>query len=149
MPMPRVSNRLDKINDLLKRELAQLVQYELRDPRVGMVSVTDVRVSRDLAYADVYVTVLGKSTSREAADSLEGLNHAAGHLRSLLAKNVNLRSTPRLKFVFDESVARGAYLSGLIEEALARDEREHDHSDNPADDGAAEGADGGDEPRGG
>lgn len=134
--MPRVSNRLDKINDLLKRELAQLVQYEVRDPRVGMVSVTEVRVSRDLAYADVFVTVLGKSSAAEAADSLEGLNHAAGYLRSHLAKSVNLRSTPRLKFVFDESVSRGVYLTGLIDEALARDEREHDHSgdDSSADD---------------
>ena len=126
--MARVSNRLDKINDLLKRELAVLIQNELGDPRVGMVSVTDVRVSRDLAYADVYVTVVGKSSAEEAGDSLEALGHAAGFLRSALAKNVNLRSTPRLKFIFDDSVSRGSRLSSLIDEAIAQD-RNHPQDD--------------------
>lgn len=127
--MARVSNRLDKINDLLKRELALLIQNELRDPRVGMVSVTDVRVSRDLAYADVYVTVVGKSSAEEARDNLEALGHAGGFLRSALAKNVNLRSTPRLKFIFDDSVSRGSRLSSLIDEAIAQD-RNHPHDDD-------------------
>jgi ribosome-binding factor A len=121
--MPRTSNRLGRISDQLKQELALLIQNELRDPRLGMVSVLDVKVSRDLAHADVFITVLGA----EAKEAVETLNKASGFLRSLLAKNLNLRVTPRLRFVFDESVERGRKLSSLIDEAVAQDAR-HDHS---------------------
>ena len=115
------SNRLNKISDLLKRELALLIQNEIRDPRVSMVSVTAVKVSRDLAYSEVFVTMLGKSSAEEAKEGIAALNKAGGYLRNLLAKSVNLRSTPKLKFTYDESVVRGQYLSGLIDEAVASD----------------------------
>ena len=128
--MARVSNRLDKINDLLKRELALLIQNEVRDPRVGMVSITEVRVSRDLAYADVYFTALGKDTAAEVRESQEALSRASGYLRSLLAKNVNLRTTPKLKFIYDDSISRGQHLSSLIDEAVARDRNSHASDDD-------------------
>ncbi len=121
--MPRTSNRLGRISDQLKQELALLIQNEMRDPRLGMVSVLDVKVSRDLAHADVFITVLGA----EAKEAVAALNNAGGFLRSLLAKNLNLRVTPRLRFVFDESVERGRKLSSLIDEAVAQDAK-HDHS---------------------
>ena len=122
--MPRTSNRLGRISDQLKQELALLIQNEMRDPRLGMVSVLDVKVSKDLSHADVFITVL----NAKADEAVAALNNAAGFLRSLLAKNLNLRVTPRLKFVFDESVERGRKLSSLIDEAVAQDAR-HDHSD--------------------
>jgi len=128
--MGRVSNRVDKVSDLLKREIALLIQNEVRDPRVGMASVTSVRVSKDLAHATVLVTLLGKSTMEEANDSIEALNKAAGFLRSMLAKEINLRTIPKLKFIFDDTLARGQYLTGLIDEALAMDERDHQHNDD-------------------
>jgi len=128
--MGRVSNRVDKVSDLLKREIALLIQNEVRDPRVGMASVTSVRVSKDLAHATVFVTLLGKSTMEEANDSIEALNKAAGFLRSMLAKEINLRTIPKLKFIFDDTLARGQYLTGLIDEALAMDERDHQHDDD-------------------
>jgi len=128
--MGRVSNRVDKVSDLLKREIALLIQNEVRDPRVGMASVTSVRVSKDLAHATVFVTLLGKSTMEEANDSIEALNKAAGFLRSMLAKEINLRTIPKLKFIFDDTLARGQYLTGLIDEALAMDERDHQHNDD-------------------
>ena len=128
--MGRVSNRVDKVSDLLKREIALLIQNEVRDPRVGMASVTRVRVSKDLAHATVFVTLLGKSTMEEANDSIEALNKAAGFLRSMLAKEINLRTIPKLKFIFDDTLARGQYLTGLIDEALAMDERDHQHDDD-------------------
>lgn len=128
--MGRVSNRVDKVSDLLKREIALLIQNEVRDPRVGMASVTSVRVSKDLAHAAVFVTLLGKSTMEEANDSIEVLNKAAGFLRSMLAKEINLRTIPKLKFIFDDTLARGQYLTGLIDEALAMDERDHQHNDD-------------------
>jgi ribosome-binding factor A len=121
--MPRTSNRLGRISDQLKQELALLIQNEMRDPRLGMISVLDVKVSRDLAHADVFITVL----NAEPKEAVAALNNAGGFLRSLLAKNLNLRVTPRLRFVFDESVERGRKLSSLIDEAVAQDAK-HDHS---------------------
>lgn len=121
--MPRTSNRLGRISDQLKQELALLIQNELRDPRLGMISVLEVKVSRDLAHADVFITVL----NAEPKDAVAALNNAGGFLRSLLAKNLNLRVTPRLRFIFDESVERGRKLSSLIDEAVAQDAK-HDHS---------------------
>jgi ribosome-binding factor A len=121
--MPKPSNRLGRIGDQLKQELALLIQNEMRDPRLGMISVLEVRVTKDLAHAAVYFTVLGA----EPAGAVAALNNAAGFLRSLIAKNLNLRVTPRLRFVFDESVERGRMLSSLIDEAVAQDAK-HDHS---------------------
>lgn len=119
--MPKTSNRLGRIGDEICQELATLIRGELRDPRLGMVSVVGARVSRDLSHADIYVTVLGA----EVKDSVAALNHASGFLRTLLAKNINLRSTPRLRFIYDESVERGRMLSALIDEAVAQDAAHH------------------------
>ncbi|MDC0598795.1 30S ribosome-binding factor RbfA [Gammaproteobacteria bacterium] len=121
--MPATVNRLDKISDQLKRELALLIQSEIRDPRVGMVSVTSIKVSRDLAYADVFVTMLGKEDEQAAQEGIDALNKAGGYLRSLLAKNINLRMTPKLKFIYDDSVVKGHYLSGLIDQAVALEKK--------------------------
>lgn len=136
---PRVSPRVQKVADQLQRELAMLIQLEVSDPRVGMVSVTGVKLSRDLAYADVYVTVMGsvdgvsglapgvqlKETGAldklEIEESIKALNSAAGYLRTLIAKRMALRIVPRLTFHYDESVTRGQYLSSLIDRALAAD----------------------------
>jgi ribosome-binding factor A len=113
----KVSNRLDRIGDVIKQELARLIQTELRDPRLGMVSVTGVEVSRDLAHASVYVTVLGA----EPKVALAVLDKASGLLRSFLAKQLQLRTTPKLKFHYDESVDKGRQLSALIDQALEAD----------------------------
>lgn len=123
--MPRTSNRLERINDQVKQELALLIREELRDPRLGMVSVIDARVSRDLAHAEIYVTVLGA----EAQDATAALNHASGYLRSLLAKRLNLRSTPKLRFIYDASVEHGRKLSALIDHARALDSARADEAD--------------------
>jgi len=128
--MARVSKRVDKVADLLKKEIALLIQNEVRDPRVGMASVTGVRVSKDLGYANVYVTLLGKSSSEEAAEGVAALNKASGFLRTLLAKTISLRTTPRLKFIYDDTLVRGQHLSSLIDEALASDERDYHLDDD-------------------
>lgn len=100
-----------------------MIQQEMRDPRVGMVSITDVEVSRDLSHAKVFCTVLGKDTEEEAKESIDVLNQAAGFLRTQIARVNNARTTPRLKFYFDNSVGRGQYLSGLIDQAVSTDQR--------------------------
>jgi ribosome-binding factor A len=127
--MSRVSTRVDKVADLLKKEVALLIQSEVRDPRVGMASVTGVKVSKDLAHASVYVTLLGKSNAEEAQEGIEALNKASGFLRSMLAKEVSMRIMPKLKFIYDDTLAKGQHMTSLIDEALARDERDHQHDD--------------------
>jgi ribosome-binding factor A len=122
--MPKEFARTSRVGDFIKQELATLIQLELRDPRIGMVSVTGVEVSRDFAHAKVFVTVLGKESEEEAAESIVGLNNAAGFLRTKIAKVNNARTTPKLHFVFDTSIVRGARMSKLIDDAVAVD-REH------------------------
>ncbi|HCS26130.1 MAG TPA: 30S ribosome-binding factor RbfA [Spongiibacteraceae bacterium] len=117
--------RTDRVADFLKKELGSLIQLELRDPRLGMISVTDVAVSRDLAHARIFVTVMGKETAEEANEALKVLNKAAGFLRSRVAKSHNARTTPALKFMFDTSVRRGEYMSRLIDSAVADDVKHH------------------------
>jgi len=137
--MAREFSRTQRVADFLKQELAGLIQLELRDPRIGMISVTGVEVSRDMSYAKVYVTVLGKDTEEEAASSLEALNHAAGFLRSQIAKINNARTTPKLRFVFDRSIGRGAHMSRLIDDAVASDrEQAQGREPEQAQDKAAE-----------
>lgn len=121
--MAREYSRTQRVADFLKQELATLIQSEIRDPRVGMVSITDVEVSRDMSHAKVYMTVLGKETADEAQESVEVLDKAAGFLRSQLARINNARTTPKLRFYFDSSVSRGQYLSNLIEKAVAEDNK--------------------------
>lgn len=121
--MAREYSRTQRVADFLKQELASLIQFEVRDPRVGMVSITDVEVSRDLSHAKVFVTVLGKDTEEDAADSIEALNRASGFLRSQIARVNNARTTPKLAFYFDRSVGQGRYLSGLIDKAISADKK--------------------------
>jgi ribosome-binding factor A len=136
--MPREFSRTQRVADFLKQELAGLIQLELRDPRIGMVSVTGVEVARDMSHAKVFVTVLGKDTEADAGEAIEALNHAAGFLRSQVAKSNNARTTPKLRFVFDSSIGRGAHMSKLIDDAVAVD-RQHAQrrtdDEPPSDDG--------------
>jgi len=137
-----MSPRVQRVADQIQRELATLIQMEVNDPRVGMVSVTGVEVSRDIAHAKVFVTVLNtltddsqinESTLSEPGDldkleikeNIEALNKAAGFLRSLLAKRLSTRSVPKLRFYYDASIARGQQLSSLIDSALAADQDSH------------------------
>lgn len=134
--MAREFKRADRVADHLQRELATLIQRELRDPRLGMVSVTAVKVSRDLAHARAYVTLLGVESDDAAKPGIEVLNGAAGYLRSLLAKSTAMRSVPRLRFVFDSSIGRGRDMEALISEAAEADARLHTVEDDAGETGA-------------
>lgn len=114
--MSRAAARLGRIADQIQRDVAELIRSELKDPRVGLVTLTGVEVSSDQRHAKVFFTVLGDSRRVELA--AEGLRHAAGFLRTRLAATLRLRVMPELHFVYDESVARGARLSQLIDEAV-------------------------------
>lgn len=123
--MPKDFPRTRRIGEQLQRELAELIRDEVSDPRVGMVTVSAVEVTRDLAHAKVFVAVLGGDAER-GAESVEGLTKAAGYLRKLLGQRLRLRTVPMLHFHYDESFDRGARLSQLIDEAVHRDERDED-----------------------
>ena len=123
--------RTQRVADYLQRELAALIQHEVRDPRLGMVSITGVEVSKDLAHAKVYYTVMGKDTSEDATESTEVLNHAAGFLRRELSRDSTMRSVPQLRFYFDTSVGRGRHLEELIRQAANADRELGLRSDEP------------------
>lgn len=127
--------RHQRVSDQLQRELAHLIQFEIKDPRLGLVTLSGVKVSRDLGVANVYVTVMpGGQTqqseaqktdqdelSKQAERSLKVLEKSAGFLRKMLAQSMQLRTIPQLKFHYDESIERGQTLSSLIDKARASD----------------------------
>ncbi|MDN3554735.1 30S ribosome-binding factor RbfA [Halomonas maura] len=121
----REFKRTDRVADQLQKELAVLIQREIKDPRLGMVTVSGVTVSRDLGYADVHVTLLGEQDAERIKENLTVLKRAAGFLRSQIARRIKLRHVPELRFHFDESVVRGQRLSSLIDEAVASDRDRH------------------------
>jgi ribosome-binding factor A len=108
--------RRARIADQIQRSLAEVIRLELRDPRVGMVTLTGIEISRDQSHAKIFFTVLGPASA--AAEAQEGLQRAAGFLRSSLAHRMSTRSVPELHFEYDESVERGVRLSRLIDEAV-------------------------------
>ncbi len=123
--MPREFQRTERVADFIQRELATLISRELRDPRIHLVDVVDVEVSSDLGSAKVFVTFPGESTEEQDKERAEVLNGAAGFIRSQLAKVSTMRNTPRLKFIYDDSVRRGSHISQLIDKALAKDRYQH------------------------
>ena len=115
--MPKDYARTDRIAEQIQRELAELLRLQVKDPRVRMITLTGVEVTRDYAHAKVFYTTLEGSS----AALQEGLDRASGFLRSQLAHVMKLRLTPQLHFVYDASVERGAHLSQLIDRAIASD----------------------------
>lgn len=109
--------RSARIADQIQRSLAEVIRLELRDPRVGLVTLTGVELSGDQSHAKVFFTTLGSPADVEHA--LEGLGRAAGFLRSELAHRLTTRKVPELHFAYDESVERGMRLSQLIDQAMA------------------------------
>ena len=111
------SQRLRRVADQIQKELSALLRAELKDPRVGMITLTGVEVSPDLAHAKVFFTTLGDSDALARTEA--GLKRAAGFLRTELGHRLKLRITPEIRFVHDASVERGARLSKLIDDAVA------------------------------
>ena len=107
--------RPQKVADLIQRELSELLRREVRDPRVGMVTLTSVDVSPDLSHAKVFFTILEKDKKDQTA---QGLQRAASFLRVQLSKRMSMYTTPELRFVYDESVERGDRLSQLIDSVI-------------------------------
>jgi len=118
--MPREFSRSQRMAEQLRRELAEIIQDEIKDPRVGFISFTEVRMSRDLSHAVIYCSVLN---SEQLEESIEILNSAAGFIRKSIGRRIRARIVPTLKFVADESIIRGAAMDELISEAIKSDQR--------------------------
>lgn len=122
--MPRDFPRTRRVGEQMQRELAALIRTEIKDPRLGMVTVSAVQVSRDLSHAKVFISVLGDAEVRQV--SLQILNKAAGFLRHVLGQQMIVRTVPQLHFVYDESIERGSRLSALIDAAVKSDQHDGD-----------------------
>ena len=119
--MAREFSRPQRVAEQLQRELALLIQREVKDPRLGMVTVAAADVSKDLSYATIWVTFMGKDTEEEISEALAVLEDVSGYLRSMLGKRIHMRHTPALRFKYAEAQARGRAMSSLIKEARKRD----------------------------
>ncbi len=111
--------RIRRLNQLLREELSRLIRREVKDPRVGLVTVTDVEVSPDLEHATVYVRTV--EADRPMDEMLAGLHSAGGYLRHTLGKELHLRRIPELRFEEDRSLERARRIEALLEEALEED----------------------------
>jgi ribosome-binding factor A len=126
--MPKEFSRSERVSDAVQRELASLIRQHVRDPRVGMVSVTDVTVTRDLAIAKVYVAFVGERTAEEIKQGLDALNGASGYLRKLLSSSIALRATPKPNFFYDETGQRSQHLDALIDLAISSNNSKREES---------------------
>lgn len=118
--MAREFARTDRVGQEIQKEIATILMREVKDPRLSMTTVSAVEVTRDLAYAKIFVTFFTNEES-EIKSSVEVLNDAAGFIRSLLAKKLRARIMPHLRFVYDQSMAEGVRMSSLVDKAVASD----------------------------
>ncbi len=126
--MPREFLRSDRMAEQLRRELAEIVRDEIDDPRLGFMSFTEVRMSRDLSHAVIYCSMFNTEQQNE---SIEILNRATGFIRKEVARRIRARIVPTLKFVVDDSVTRGIAMDELITEAIKKDRKsEKDEPDD-------------------
>lgn len=125
--MPREFSRSQRMAEQVRREVAEIARDEIKDPRMGFVSFTEVRMSRDLSHAIIYCSVFDSDQQNE---TIELLNRAVGFFRKEIARRIRARIVPTLKFVADESVTRGAAMDSLISKAIKSDEQNSDYADD-------------------
>ncbi|MEW6996216.1 30S ribosome-binding factor RbfA [Colwelliaceae bacterium BS250] len=120
--MAREFARTDRVAQEIQREIAVILQREIKDPRLGMLTVSSVEITRDLAYAKVFVTFFDDS-DEVVKESVALLNDAAGYIRSILAKTLRARIMPNLRFVYDKSLAEGVRMTSIVNQVIREDER--------------------------
>jgi ribosome-binding factor A len=114
--------RAERLAVLFKEELGSIMQRDLKDPRIGFASITNVRISRDISHAKIYVSVLGDKKQQQ--ETMEGLESAKGYIRSELGKRIRLRYIPEIHFIPDNSIEEGAKVLSLINQ-IQKDEKEN------------------------
>ena len=125
--MPREFKRIDRVSALIQRELSKLLIQEIRDPRLTLVTINKIEISKDMAHAKVFVTQLNVAQVQRERNPgeneiIKSLNKAAAHLRYHLANNLSLRVTPQLRFIYDTSLEQTMNLGYLINKAVEQDE---------------------------
>lgn len=114
------SNRMDRVNEELKKEISQIIDKDLKNPNItGIISVTKVKTSPDLKYARVYISLLNCKSKK---NTLEGLKNASGYIRTEIAKRVNLRYTPELVFEIDDSMEYGDRIENILKEIMPKED---------------------------
>lgn len=124
--MAKDFSRSDRVAEQVRRELADLLQFEVKDPRIDMVTITEVEVSGDMAHAKIFYSAPVQDNSQAMAELQKGLEKSAGFLRSQLGKRMLLRTVPQLHFIYDTSIDQGMKISRLIDEALGSEHKSKD-----------------------
>jgi ribosome-binding factor A len=130
--MAREYARTDRVGQQIQKEIAIILMREIKDPRLSMTTVSAVEVTRDLAYAKVFVTFFNDN-AEEIKASLEVLADAEGYIRSLLGKRLRARIMPHLRFVYDSSMSEGVRMSALVDQAVASDKSADTQVDDETD----------------
>ncbi|WP_105201061.1 MULTISPECIES: 30S ribosome-binding factor RbfA [unclassified Pseudoalteromonas] len=125
----REFSRTERVAQQIQKEIAVIIQREIKDPRLGMVTVSAVEVSRDLSYAKIFVTVFNQEDESKTKQSMRILNDASGYIRSLLGKRIRARIVPELRFVIDTSLLEGMRISNLVESVMREDKQKRGSSD--------------------
>lgn len=123
--MAKAFNRSSRVGHELQKEIAIILQREIKDPRLGMVTVSGVDISRDLSYAKVFVTFLNDDDPQVIEQGLTVLNDAKGYIRTLIGKAMRLRIIPEIKFFYDESLVKGMQMSNLVSDVIKQDNERH------------------------
>ncbi|KZN64474.1 ribosome-binding factor A [Pseudoalteromonas luteoviolacea CPMOR-1] len=131
----REFSRTDRVAQQIQKEIAVILQREIKDPRLGMVTVSAVEVSRDLSYAKIFVTVLSSKSDEDTKQNLTILNDATGYIRSLLGKRIRARIMPELRFVLDNSLMEGMRISNLVDEVIRTDKEKRGEDNDSAEGG--------------
>ena len=116
----------DRVSQEIQKEIAMIIQREVKDPRLGMVTVSAVEITRDLAYAKIFVTFFTLE-GQNVDESLSILNEASGFIRTLLAKRIKARIMPELRFIYDSSMVEGVRMGTLVDKAIAEDRKNHEN----------------------
>jgi len=136
--MAREYARTDRVGQQIQKEIAIILMREIKDPRLSMTTVSAVEVTRDLAYAKIFVTFFNDN-AEEIKASLEVLADAEGYIRSLLGKRLRARIMPHLRFVYDSSMSEGVRMSALVDKAVASDNNTDDSTDTSEDNSEEQG----------
>lgn len=123
--MAKEFSRAQRVAQEIKKEIAVILQREVKDPRIGMVTVSDVTLSRDLEHAKIFVTFLFDQDEQAVAKGMKGLQDASGYIRTLLGKAMRLRIVPELRFEYDNSLVEGMRMSNLVTQVVSRDQAKH------------------------
>src|SRR5476649_556946 len=133
--MAKEYSRTQRVSQEMQKEIAIILQREIKDPRVGMATVSAVEVSRDLAYAKVFVTFLNDNEPQQIKTGINALQDASGFIRSLLGKAMRLRVVPELTFAYDNSLVEGMRMSNLVSQVVQQDRARHIESEPEPDEG--------------